>query len=91
VSIFYGTQDIDFAGATAAVQGHFAETDPFVPNDDRVEMQAHLHLVGLDPEFHHYPGTGHWFFESDREAYDEEAAALAFERTVAFLKANLAD
>lgn len=89
VSVFYGSQNIDFAGTTAAVQGHFAEADPFVATDERVEMQAHLHLVGVEPEFHVYPGTGHWFFESDRDAYDEAAATLAFDRTVAFLDANL--
>lgn len=89
VSIFYGTQDIDFMGATAAVQGHFAEHDPFVTDNERIEMQAHLHLVGLEPEFHHYPGTRHWFFESDRQAYDEAAAELAFDRMITFLHANL--
>jgi carboxymethylenebutenolidase len=89
VSVFYGAQSTDLVGTSAAVQGHFADVDRFVTDDERVEMQAHLHLVGIDPEFHRYPGTGHWFFESDREAYDEAAATLAFDRTVAFLRANL--
>lgn len=89
VSVFYGTQEIDFAGMTAAVQGHFAESDSFVDSDARVEMQAHLHLVGLQPEFHDYPGTEHWFFEPDQAAYDPQAAALAFDRVVGFLRANL--
>ncbi len=89
VSAFYGTQTIDFAGTQAAVQGHFAETDRFVDSDERAELEAHLHLVGVEPEFHTYPGTSHWFFEADREAYHPQAAELAYERTVAFLHAHL--
>lgn len=45
--------------------------------------------AGLMPRpvtFHRYGGTGHWFFEHDRaQAYDPEAASLAWERTLAFL------
>jgi carboxymethylenebutenolidase len=48
-----------------------------------------MHLDGLDPEFHRYPGTRQWFFEDDREEHDPEAAALAWERTVAFLHAHV--
>ena len=45
--------------------------------------------AGRPVTFHHYPGTGHWFFESDRaDAYHEEAAELAWERTLAFLKGS---
>ena len=82
VVAFYGTQDIDFALATAAFQGHFAEHDEFVDEDAVAEMQAHLRLLGHEVDFHHYPGTGHWFFEDDRPAaYVERAADLAWGRT----------
>lgn len=90
VSVFYGTQDIDFALATAAFQGHFAEHDEFVDDDTRVELHAHLRVLGHAVDFHDYPGTGHWFFESDRPAaYVPDAAELAWERTVAFLHHHL--
>ena len=33
--------------------------------------------------------TGHWFFEPDRaDAFDQAAADLAWERTLAFLQRN---
>jgi carboxymethylenebutenolidase len=39
---------------------------------------------------HIYEGTGHWFFEKDRvDAYDEQAAQHAWERTIDFLNQNL--
>jgi dienelactone hydrolase len=35
--------------------------------------------------------TGHWFFEPDRpQAYNQAAASLAWERTLAFLAQNMA-
>jgi dienelactone hydrolase len=43
--------------------------------------------AGRPIEFHHYPGTGHWFFEADRtDAFNADAAKMAWERTLAFLK-----
>jgi carboxymethylenebutenolidase len=53
-------------------------------------LQQALQKAGKETSFYVYPGTGHWFFESDRpEAYQPAAAALAWERTIAFLGANL--
>lgn len=90
VSAFYGTQDIDFAPARAAFQGHFAEIDEFTSDDDVTYLEAQLRLNGQHTEFHHYPGTSHWFAESDRAAaYSEAAADLAWERTLAFLHHQL--
>ena len=91
-AIYYGDQDIDFSAATSAFLGHFAEHDEFVSEDSRVEMEAHLRLLDKEVEFHHYAGTGHWFAEEDRlAAYDEAAASLAWERTVAFLRQHLSN
>lgn len=90
VTIFYGTTDVDFAPVTAAVQGHMAELDEFESDDDVDLMEAHMRLVGLDLDLHRYPGTGHWFFEEDRAAaHHPEAAALAWDRTLAFLHRHL--
>lgn len=83
---FYGTQTIDFVEAQSAFQGHFAEFDALVTEDEIVELEAHLHLAGRPVEFFRYPGTAHWFFEADRElAHDPAAADLAWQRTLQFL------
>jgi carboxymethylenebutenolidase len=88
---FYGTQIIDFAEARSAYLGHFAEFDALVPDDEVVELEAHLKLLGLDTTFWRYPGTAHWFFEADRRlAYVQDAAELAWIRTTDFLRRHLA-
>lgn len=90
VATFYGDQDIDFAAAKAAFQGHFAEHDEWVSEDARAYLEAQLRLAGHRVDFHDYPGTGHWFMESDRPAaYVERAAELAWERTLDFLDEHL--
>ena len=90
VSVFYGSQDIDFAPARARFQGHFAEHDEFVSEDERIYLEAQLRLAGHDTDFHLYPGTGHWFAEDDRAAaHDRAAAQLAWDRTIAFLHQQL--
>ena len=89
-TVFYGAQDIDFDEATSSYLGHFAEVDPYVPDDELVVLEANLIVQGLEPEIYHYPGTHHWFFEDDRPEHDPEAAALAWERTLEFLRRTLA-
>ena len=88
--VYYGGQDIDFSPARAAFLGHFAEYDEFEPEDNVNYLEAQLHLAKQDVTFHRYPGTAHWFAESDRPvAHDPAAADLAWERTLAFLDAHL--
>jgi carboxymethylenebutenolidase len=53
-------------------------------------VEAQLRSSGREVDFHFYPGTGHWFFEEDRtDAYNREAAKLAWDRTTAFFHKNL--
>jgi carboxymethylenebutenolidase len=88
--VFYGSQTIDMAPATSSFLGHFSDHDELVDEDEATLLEADLRLLDKDVTFHRYPGTGHWFFESDRPAYDRVAAELAWERTLAFLRARLA-
>lgn len=91
VVLFYATYTgLDFAAARAAYLGHFAENDPFEPPDSVAELERELHAAGKQTTFYSYPGTTHWFFEPNRaDAYDAAAAALAWDRTLAFLNAEL--
>ena len=86
VVIFYGTGGGDFFRSKAAYLGHFAENDPYESAADVAALEGALKSAKRPVTFHHYPGTGHWFFEPDRpQAYNETAAQLAWERTLAFL------
>jgi carboxymethylenebutenolidase len=89
--LFYATYTgLDFAAARAAYLGHFAENDPFEPTESVAELEQELHAAGKQTTFYTYPGTTHWFFEPNRtDAYDAAAAALAWDRTLAFLNAEL--
>ena len=87
VVLFYGTGDADFSASRATYLGHFAGDDDFEPRPYVDGMEAAIRAAGRPVTFHHYPNTGHWFFEPDRaDAYDAAAAKLAWERTAAFLK-----
>jgi carboxymethylenebutenolidase len=87
VVLFYGTGGDDFSASRADYQGHFAENDEFEPPTNVAELEAALRQAGRPLTFYRYPGTGHWFFEPDRpQAYNPAAAALAWERTLAFLR-----
>jgi carboxymethylenebutenolidase len=87
VVLFYGTGGGDFSNSRAAYLGHFAENDEFEPPANVDELEDSLRQAGRPVTFYSYPGTGHWFFEPDRsQAYNQAAASLAWERTLAFLK-----
>ena len=88
---FYGA-----AAATAEVPKikaplllQFAETDPGI-NGMWPTYEAALKAAGVPHEAHFYPGTQHGFHNNSTPRYNEAAAKLAWERTVAFFKKNLA-
>ena len=86
VVLFYGTGPGDFSTSQAEYLGHFAENDPYESAEYVDSLEETLRTAGRPVTFYRYPGTGHWFFEPDRiEAYNPDAAALAWERTLDFL------
>ena len=88
--VYYGTYSGSFlAKSKAALLGHFAEHDDFEPDENITALEDGLRDAGREVTIHRYPGTGHWFAEPSRDAYRADAAELAFERTVAFLRAHL--
>jgi carboxymethylenebutenolidase len=87
VVIFYGTRGGDYSTSRAAYLGHYAETDEFEPQSEVEELEASLRSAGRPVSFYQYSGTGHWFFEPDRlDAFNQAAASLAWDRTLAFLR-----
>jgi carboxymethylenebutenolidase len=86
VVLFYGTGGGDFSRSRAAYLGHFAGDDPYEPQANVDELETYLKSMGRLVTFYRYSGAGHWFFEPDRpQAYNPQAASLAWERTLAFL------
>jgi carboxymethylenebutenolidase len=67
--------------------GHFAEDDEF---DDSAQVPEFEKTLGEGSAAHVYPGTKHWFIEADRPEFARDAAELAYARTVAFLREQLA-
>ena len=92
VTLFYGTNGGggNFQQSKAAYLGHFAETDPNESPEAIQELEKNLRGANRPVTFYTYPGMGHWFFEQDRQdAYDAQAAQLAWDRTIAFLHEQL--
>jgi carboxymethylenebutenolidase len=87
VVLFYGTGNGDWSNSRAAYLGHFAEMDEFEPQSGVDDLEAALRQAGRPVSFYQYPDTGHWFFEPDRpQAFNQAAASLAWDRTLAFLR-----
>lgn len=88
--MFYGAMDPDYTQARAAYLGHFAEHDVYEEREYVEAMAPAMRAAGREVTMHFYPGVGHWFFEANRpDAYNAEAADLAWTRTLAFLRAQL--
>ncbi len=87
VVVYYGTGPDDYTRAKASYLGHFAEFDVFEPQSNVDELESALKSSNRPYVFYQYPDTSHWFCEPDRmDAYKTEAAALAWERTLEFLR-----
>jgi carboxymethylenebutenolidase len=89
---FYGVPPRAFAAPEQIkipFQGHFATQDDWVTPEVVAGLKAEMTAAGNPPEIWSYEAD-HAFFNATRpEVYRPEAADLAFERTIAFLKAKL--
>jgi carboxymethylenebutenolidase len=81
---YYGAQIAGHAAETlrAPVLLHFAENDEYIPFRDVETIRA----IHPEIEMYIYPGTEHGFSCNDRRFYEPKAAALARERSLAWLK-----
>lgn len=80
---------IDLSHMKAAVLGHWGEKDHSYDHDTIADLEKRLSAAGVSVESFWYDAD-HAFFNDDRpEVYDEEAARLAWDRTLAFLSEHL--
>lgn len=88
---FYGRAPApeDVSKIKAAMMVQYAEDDERV-NAMRADFRAALEEYGVRYEMHTYPGTLHGFHNNSTPRFNEEAAALAWERTVRFFREHLA-
>ena len=91
---FYGVHPnltLDFSRLRAPVLGIFAENDGFVTAEVVQKLENDLRQAGKRHDFHTYPGVEHAFFNDTRaDVYDAEAAADAWQRSLSFLREQLA-
>jgi carboxymethylenebutenolidase len=87
---FYGgpAPIADVPKIKAALMLQFAGTDERI-NTAWPEYEAALKAAGVNYEAHTYPNTQHGFNNDTTPRYDEKAAALAWERTMAFFAKHL--
>lgn len=80
----------DYSVMSAAMQGHYAEHDDFAGFGAATALQDELRGLGKQAEVFLYEGTHHAFFNDARpEVYDPDASALAWGRTVEFLRSTI--
>lgn len=86
VVLFYGAGEADFTKVKAAILGHYSDTDEWEDINWVRAMEADMRAAGLNPLLHIYEQLPHWFFEEDRPEFRPEAAAIAWQRTLEFLR-----
>jgi carboxymethylenebutenolidase len=89
---FYGMpRDLDtLPGIKCPLLGLFAEHDHGISPEGLEALQRWLVAQGTPHEVHVYPGTQHAFFNDTRpQIYDPQAAADAWQRTLAWFRKYL--
>lgn len=88
---FYGSQPAaeDVSRIRASILIHYASDDERI-NVGIPAFEAALKAASVDYKMFMYEGTAHAFFnDANPSRYNKEAAQLAWERTIAFLKEKL--
>lgn len=87
---FYGRQPAteDVPNIKASLLIHYAGDDERI-NEGIPEFEAALKRASVEYEIHMYEGAKHAFFNDTSTRYHEEAAKLAWKRTIAFFNKKL--
>ena len=91
--IYYGggiTTDEDaLSSLQMPIQGHFGLLDTNPTPETVQEFEQVLDRLGKNAQIYQYANAGHAFANPSGTRYNEPAAALAWKRTLTFLKENL--
>jgi len=88
---YYGMQPSaeDVAKIKAPILAHYAENDPGI-DKGIPQFEEELKKAGLEYHIYTYPGTQHAFNnDTNPQRYNEQAAKLAWKRTIDFFKEKL--
>ena len=87
---YYGPQPApeDAAKIRSPILAHYAGEDPRI-NSGIPAFESTLKANNVQHQMHIYPGTQHGFHNDTTPRYDEAAAKLSWQRTLAFFKKNL--
>ncbi len=86
--LFYSCVPVSEFGSWPAdvpAQIHGMDADPFFVEEGDIDAARELVESADDAELFLYPGDQHYFADSSLPSYDESAAKLLTERTLAFL------
>ena len=90
--IYYGRTETDrdrLAKLQAPVLGHYGALDRGISVESVKRLEKDLSELGKTAELHVYEGANHAFANPSGTRYAEEAAELAWERTLEFFGKNL--
>jgi len=89
--IYYGrfNPEDDLSIMSTNIQGHFGAEDRSIPVDDVKAFQAKLATLKGEHQVFIYENAGHAFANEENDAYQQESAEQAWDRTLEFLKTNL--
>lgn len=88
--VYYGFDEVDPSRWSGPIIGHFATDDDWTPVAEARTCFDNLAGAGIDATMFLYDQAGHWFAnESVPDAFNNDAASLAFDRSVDFLRHHL--
>lgn len=93
IGAFYGippAEKVDYAKATAPIIAHVATHDEWVTVERMEAVKKQIESHGRSLEMHVYDAKHAFVNDTRPEVHDAEKAKLAWDRTVAFFKKNLA-
>jgi carboxymethylenebutenolidase len=79
----------DLSIMRARILGNFGAEDRSISVDSVKEFQVTLKTLSGDHEIYIYPNAGHAFANAGSRSYNQEAAELAWKRTIAFLEKHV--